>query len=228
VRVLLTRPAAENARIAGMLEPLGAYCLAWPLTRVVPLLERLEVPGGTEALLFTSANAVRAFAAASPVRQLPALCVGHRTADAARADGFADVSSAGGDAADLVRLARESGHRRFLHPRGRDAFDLSVDGAQVEAAAVYTAEPAGPPPAEVAEAFGTGAIDLVTIWSPRNGTILAGWLAAARPPLGGTALLGISEAAIAPLREAGFDRVRAADRPDAGAMVEAVAAAMRQ
>ena len=228
MNVLLTRPAEENARIRAMLAPLGVRCLAWPLTRIVPLTERLEVPEGTEAILFTSANAVRAFAAASPVRGLPVLAVGDRTAAVARAEGFAQVASAGGDAADLARLARASGHRRFLHPRGREAGALAVEGARVEAPAVYAAEPAGPPPEEVADAFAAGALGLVTVWSPRSGAILADWLAAARPPLGGTALLGISEAAVAPLGRAGFARVLVADRPDAVAMAEGVARALRQ
>lgn len=227
MKVLLTRPAEENARIAGMLEPLGASCLAWPLTRIVPLVRRLEVPRGTEAILFTSANAVRAFAAASAVRNLPALCVGDRTAGCARAEGFAEVRSAGGDAADLARLARESGGRRFLHPRGREAGRLALDGATVEAVALYAAEPAGPPPAAVARAFAEGTIDLVTVWSPRNALILRDWLAAAGPPLGRTRLLGISAAAVAPLGQANFAEVLVASRPDAPAMAERVRALLR-
>lgn len=227
MKVLLTRPAGENARIAGMLEPLGAECIEWPLTRIVTLVERLEVPAGLDAILFTSANAVRSFAAASARRDLPVLCVGDRTAGAARAAGFADVSSAAGDAADLARLARISGHRRFLHPRGREARALSLEGAHVEAPVVYAAEPAGPPPAEVADAFAQGTIGLVTAWSPRNALILHDWLAAARPPLARARLLGISDAAIGPLRDAGFRAVLVAARPTAEAVVEQVAKALR-
>jgi uroporphyrinogen-III synthase len=246
--VLLTRPAEENARIAAALEPLGARCLLWPLTRIVPLVRRLAVPEGTEAVLFTSANAVRVFAAASAVRDLPALCVGGRTADCARAAGFARVRSADGDATELARLARESGHRRFFHPRGREAGALALDGGGdggrdgeavglgaradrgivVEALAVYAAEPAGGAPAEVAAAFADGALGVVTIWSPRNAAILRDWLLAVRPPLGATALLGISAAAVESLREAGFGRVVAAARPDAQAMTDGVAALLRQ
>jgi uroporphyrinogen-III synthase len=232
VRILLTRPADENARIAGMLEPLGALCLAWPLTRIVPLVRGLEVPEGTDAILFTSANAVRAFAAASPVRRLPALCVGDRTAACARSEGFAEVRSAGGAAADLARLARESGHRHFLHPRGREAGEIALDGApvgaRVEAVAVYAAEPAGAPPADVAQALAEGSIGLVTVWSPRHAAILRGWIAAAGPPLGATRLLGISAAAVAPLHGAGFAEVLVAARPDASGMAERVGALLRQ
>ncbi len=150
MKVLLTRPAGENERMASELTRLGARCLEWPLTRIVRLVDQLEVPAGTEALLFTSANAVRAFAAASSVRGLPVFAVGDRTAAVAREAGFAQVTSARGDARDLARLARATRWRRFLHPRGREAGELTVEGAAVEAPVVYAAEPAGPPPADVA------------------------------------------------------------------------------
>ncbi len=105
---------------------------------------------------------------------------------------------------------------------------MALDWADVEAPAVYAAEPAGPPPAEVADAFVAGALRLVTVWSPRNAAILGDWLAAARPPLGRTALLGISPAAVAPLRTAGFAEVLVGARPDAGAMADRVVALLRQ
>jgi uroporphyrinogen-III synthase len=228
MKVLLTRPAGENARIARLLAPLGVDCLDWPLTRIVPLVQRLEVPAGTEAILFTSANGVRAFAAACASRDLPVFAVGDRTARDARAAGFAEVTSARGDARDLVRLARATRWRHFLHPRGRDAVPLHVEGAEVEARAVYAAEPAGPPPAEVTEAFARSAIAVVTVWSPRNATILGDWLAGARSPLGATALVGISEAATEPLRGAGFGEVLVAARPNARAMVARVGEIVRR
>ncbi len=230
--VLLTRPPGENAGLGGELARLGATCLEWPLTRIVPLIERLEVPAETEAILFTSANAVRAFAAASPVRDLPVFTVGDRTAAVAREAGFAQVTSARGDARDLARLARATRWRRFLHPRGREAAELDLEGAEegveVRAPIVYAAEPAGPPPAEVAKAFATGALGLVTLWSPRNALILRDWLARARPPLAATRLLGISEAAVAPLRGEGFAEVLVAERPDARSMAERATQALRQ
>jgi uroporphyrinogen-III synthase len=228
MKVLLTRPAGENARLARRVEALGAECLEWPLTRIVALVGRVEVPGGTEAILFTSANAVRAFAAAAPGRDLPVFAVGDRTAAVAREAGFGQVTSARGDARDLVRLARATRWRRFLHPRGREAGALAVEGAEVAARVVYAAEPAGPPPARVAEAFAAGAIGLVTVWSPRNALILRDWLAAAGPPLAATALLGISEAAVEPLRHSGFGEVLVAARPNAGSMLEGLAHVVHQ
>ena len=99
-----------------MLEPLVAIRWREDGARVLaPLLD------GAAGLLFTSANGVRAFAAASPRRDLPALAVGDATAAAARAAGFADVASAGGNVADLALLVRrrlEPEAGALVHSRG--------------------------------------------------------------------------------------------------------------
>ena len=79
-----------------------------PLLRV-EIVPDAELGGGPwAAVLFTSANGVRALAA-HPRRGelvvLPALAVGQASAAAARSAGFTDVTSANGDGGDLARLA---------------------------------------------------------------------------------------------------------------------------
>lgn len=69
-------------------------------------------------LIFTSENGVRAFAQASEHRQLPAFCVGERTALAARAVGLKALS-ANGSADELVEVIRETpATGRYLHIHG--------------------------------------------------------------------------------------------------------------
>lgn len=230
MRVLLTRPLEDSRRVAEALEPDGIACLVWPLTRIVPTMATLRVPPGVGGLLFTSTNGVRAFAALNARRDLPALCVGGRTAEAARRAGFAHVLSADGDARALAALALRSGITAFLHPRGRDgAGDLKdrlvETGRRVAEAVVYEARETGPPPAPVAATLARGAVDLVTVWSPRNAGILARRLPETQAALGRTDLLAISPAAAEPLAAAGFRRVRVAERPDGAAMLAAVRAA---
>ncbi|HET7408691.1 MAG TPA: uroporphyrinogen-III synthase, partial [Paracoccaceae bacterium] len=142
------------------------------------------------------------------------------------------VTSARGDARDLARLARATRWRRFLHPRGREAAwdlagELSAAGLEVAEAVLYAAEPAGPPPADVARALAGGEVDLVTVWSPRNGAILFDWIETHAPRLSATDLLGISSNAVAPLRDAGFRRVAVASRPDAAAMLRWISEALQ-
>lgn len=232
--VLLTRPEPDSRRIAAVLEERGIATLIWPLTRIAALADSYEVPARVEALLFTSSNGVRVFSRICATRDLPAFCVGDRTAALAREARFADVRSAAGDARALADLATGSGCERFLHVRGRDAAgdlagQLSAAGLAVEEVVLYAAEPSGPADSEVCEALASGGIAVVTVWSRRNAEILAAHLAE-HPAwrLDGAVLVAISENALDPLVNTGFGHNIVAERPDAGAMVAAICAALRQ
>lgn len=77
--------------------------LVSPVLRIVPS-EGPALPTDGTLLLFTSVNGVAAWAARSSQRDIPALCVGENTAQAARTLGFA-AQSADGTGADLLKLA---------------------------------------------------------------------------------------------------------------------------
>jgi len=237
MQVLLTRPVEDSRALAETLEARGEAediaPLIWPLTRIVPTVTALKLPFTTGALLFTSANGVRAFAALVDRRDLPALCVGKATARAARKAGFRDCIPAGGDARTLAELARQSGIREFFHPRGRDTAGdlkgwLAETGQRVTEAVLYQAEETGPPPAPVAAALARGTVDLVTIWSRRGAAILARHFsnpgASTEVRLGSTGLLAISPAAAEPLKASGFHHILLAEAPNAAAMLAAIRA----
>lgn len=233
MKVLLTRPARDSTRMAEFLTAAGAECLIWPLTEIVALADEIEIAGDTEALIFTSPNGLRIFATISPRRDFPVLTVGDGTAAAARKAGFQDVTSAEGDAGDLIRLVKRTAWRRLLHLRGREvardlAGALSGEGRQVSEAIIYAAEPTGLPPEEVAQALLGGEVSLVTVWSPRHAAILGEWLATKQPDLDRTDLLGISENAVQPLRRAGFRRIATVSHPDAAAMLRWIYDALRE
>jgi uroporphyrinogen-III synthase len=223
-QVLLTRPLEDSRALAEKLEADSISPLIWPLTRIVPTVMALKLPITTGALLFTSANGVRALAALVERRDLPALCVGEATARVARKAGFRDCFAAGGDARALADLARRSGISDFFHPRGVDAAGdikgwLAETGQQVTEAILYKAEETGPPPAPIAAALARGEVGLVTVWSPRGAKILARHLASAGAALEGSGLLAISPAAAGPLATSGFGRVFVAQAPNAAAML---------
>jgi uroporphyrinogen-III synthase len=76
-----------------------------------------------QALLFTSAAGVRAFASASADRERLVLAVGDASADTARRLGFAAVRSADGDAAALAALVQSALDPRagaLIHFSGAD------------------------------------------------------------------------------------------------------------
>ncbi len=229
MKVLLTRPLDTSRALAEALEDEGIDPMIWPLTRIVPTVAALKLPPNTGGLLFTSANGVRALAALTKRRDLPAFCVGKATAEAARIAGYRDCFAAGGDARALVDLARRSGIREFFHPRGRDAAGdlkgwLAESGQRVTEAVLYQAEKTGPPPAPVAAALARGTVDLVTIWSRRASAILARHLATSGATLDNTGLLAISPAAAEPLEASGFHRILLAETPNAAAMLAAIRA----
>ena len=147
--VLLTRPQADSQRIADKLADRGIASLIWPLTRVRRLAESTTIAEGTDALLFTSANAVRAFAELSGLRDIPAFCVGKRTTQVAQDLGFTKVTNADGDAAALLEIAVASPYRQFHYPRGREtawelAKDIRAQGKQITEETLYGSDPAGP------------------------------------------------------------------------------------
>src|SRR5689334_1378911 len=124
-RVAITRALPEAERSAEKARALGAEAIVAPLLEMKDRAFDADITG-VQALLFTSANGVRASARKITNRAVPALAVGDATARAARDAGFSDVRSAGGDVAALSALANAS-----LNPKAGTLLYLS--GADVAA-----------------------------------------------------------------------------------------------
>jgi uroporphyrinogen-III synthase len=194
---------------------------------VRPISPTPALPAGVGALAVTSANGVRAFAAAYPERGWPVFAVGDATAAAAEAEGFGRVESAGGDVSDLARLL---GARRpegvVLHAAGRDragdlAAELGGSGVAVQTLVLYGTEAAIAMPVDVSAALVERRLDAVVVYSPKAARVLAGLLAE-RPLAERGALLaaGLSPACVQPLAGLGLRDLRAAERPDEAALLE--------
>lgn len=174
--MLITRPTIDAAPVAERLRRAGIDSQIEPLLDIRFYADRCPDLDGVQALLFTSANGVRAFAAATDDRSLPVYAVGDATARAARSLGFECVESAGGDVADLASLAKtrldpDSG--RLLHVAGSAvagdlAGALSEAGFAVERVVLYESRTAKVLSAELAAALDDGALDGVLFFSPRT------------------------------------------------------------
>ncbi|MEO1495226.1 MAG: uroporphyrinogen-III synthase [Pseudomonadota bacterium] len=237
MRVLLTRPRPDSARIAAELAQRGMDSVIWPMMAVQALVDRIDVPPRTDALAFTSANAVQIFADMSDTRAVPALCVGARTAEMAKAAGFADVHSAEGVLEDLAALIVAGGWRQVFHPHGRHvAGDLAgavaPSGATVAGAEIYETRAAPPPDQALVDALLSEKIHVVTLWSFRSAALFAQALRDLPAlDLTGSVALAISENAAKPLVSGAFARIDVAPRPSARGMIAALdglAAALRQ
>ncbi|BBK39666.1 hypothetical protein STAQ_47440 [Allostella sp. ATCC 35155] len=180
MRVLVTRPEADSQAMAAGLAALGIEAIVAPMLRIVPEPKGAEqLPAaleGVRALLFTSANGVAAFAALHARRDWPVLAVGPATEAAARDAGFAEVHSADGDQAALVRLVAERfepGPQPLLHASGEAvagdlAAALAERGFAVRRVVLYRAEPVGEIPAAARAALTEGTLDGVLLFSPRT------------------------------------------------------------
>lgn len=180
MKALVTRPVENAVTVAAALRARGIEPLVAPLFDIEPEPDgaaRLRgALAGVQAVLFTSANGVRAFAQASDRFELPAYCVGDASAAAARIAGFRAVASAAGDVADLValvvsRLAPNNG--ALLYAAGRDtagALDAALEakGYSLRHIVLYRAVAAQALAPEVAAALRRGEVRLALFFSPRS------------------------------------------------------------
>jgi uroporphyrinogen-III synthase len=229
MRLLVTRPEPDGERTAAKLRGLGHTVMLAPLLHVEAV--EADLDGAWDALALTSVNALRAVAdhpALQRLRPGPVYTVGGRSADAAFAQGFANVVSADGDLADLVRLMKTHLHRgaRVLYLAGEDrsgdlAAELAPAGIDVATRVVYRAGVASRFPADVRDALAAGSVDGVLHFSRRT----------AATYLGCAANAGATERALAPvqyclsrqvtepLMAAGARRVRVASEPTEAALI---------
>jgi uroporphyrinogen-III synthase len=237
VRLLLTRPEADAERTAAALRVRGHTVAIAPLLRIEPVTDAEIGAGPWAAILVTSANAARAIAAherLAELQALPVLAVGERSAQAMRAVGFADVSSAEGAAGDLTRLAAERRKRGepLLYLAGADrsgdiAADLAAQNFLVRTAVVYRAVPVNVVPPTAAEAL-TGAIDGVLHFSRRSAETYVNVTRDAglsEPALKKPVHFCLSAQVAEPLAQAGAVDIRIAGEPTEAAMLALITAA---
>ncbi|SMH57236.1 uroporphyrinogen-III synthase [Azospirillum agricola] len=175
-RLLVTRPMEDAEPLVRRLDGLGFACSVEPMLSLVwldgPELDLADV----QALLFTSANGVRAYTRRTTRRDRPVYAVGDATATAARAAGFAAVESASGDVyalAGLVRARLDPKHGTLLHVAGsKVAGDLAglLGGAgfTLHRSVLYDAVPADRLSEGTAAIFRTSDLDGVLFFSPRT------------------------------------------------------------
>ena len=221
--IVLTRPAASSARFARRLGPQlqgRAAVLIAPVLSIVAKGKQGDF-SQFQTLIFTSQNGVEALADAGALNGRLAYCVGDRTAEAARAKGFAAVSAGGNANALVLRILEDCPpgpwvHFAGAHRLGDVARRLTRAGHPTDVVELYRQEPH--PLSEEAKAALRGAGGILPVFSPRSAALLAEALPSdAREP----AIVAISPAAA----EAwdGPARARAiADRPDADSMIQAI------
>jgi uroporphyrinogen-III synthase len=228
MRALVTRPREEAQALASALAARGVDALIEPMMQIDFRGASVDL-AGVQAVLCTSANGVRAVARASGERGVPLFAVGDATAARARAEGFVRVESAGGDVADLVRLAAQllcPRDGRLLHVSGSAvagdlAGELRGRGFDVERSVLYDARPVASLSLAATNALGAGEIDVALFFSPRTSAIfvqLAERADVSEDCRTATAL-SISAAADEPLAAVPWRKRHVAERPDQPALL---------
>lgn len=236
MRALITRPREDCEALAAQLAARGIVPVIEPLLSIrvtadgarglAPLLD------GAQAVLFTSANGARAFAAASTRRDLSVFAVGDASGAAARAAGFAAVESAQGNVADLAalvcrRLAPERGalvHAAASAVAGDLAGSLEAQGFTVRRAVLYDAAAASELTRETVGLIAAGGITLALFFSPRTAEC---FVRLARVSELGEACqaiiaLALSPAVAAAVGEFRWRAVRVAAAPNEAALLDAL------
>jgi uroporphyrinogen-III synthase len=235
-RVLVTRPEPEAARLADALKARGVEAVIEPLLTIEFAADGAAILAallpGTQAVLFTSANGVRALAAATSERGLPAFAVGDRTAAAARDAGFASVTSAGGSIEDLARLILDRlrpGVGPLLHAAGSAvagdlAARLAPHGFALRRAVLYEARPATALSAATQAALRAGGLWGALFFSPRTAATFVSLAAAAglADRCGQMIALALSPAVATALGGIAWREIRVADTPEEAALLSAL------
>lgn len=142
--VVITRPSEDAYDYAGELAREGFKCFVEPMLEIERQAFEINALSRYQALLFTSANAVRIFCDAAfnlegvraeDVRAMPLFVVGKYTAKIAAEKGFKHIKDAKGTGDDLVALVASEATDTatpLLHVRGKHiARPLDVLLAQV-------------------------------------------------------------------------------------------------
>ena len=179
MHVLVTRSIQDAEPLLARLRERGIEATAEPLLEIeFKTGVRVDL-NDVQAVVATSANGVRAFAAASDRRDVGLFAVGDATAETAKEAGFAHVESAGGDVADLAaliaqRLDPAGGavlHIAATELAGDLGGDLKARGFVYRRTVLYEARPATHLTPETIAAIRDGRIDGVMLYSPRTADI---------------------------------------------------------
>jgi len=241
MKALVTRPREDAAGLVAALtargiEPLLEPLLTIALTPDASATLAAALPGA-QAVLFTSANGVRAFASVSSQCDLPAFAVGDATARAARAAGFGRIESAGGDVHALAALAARrldpaAGpliHAAASAVAGDLAGDLTRARFTVRRLRLYEAVAATRLSAESCSAIIAGAVACAIFFSPRTAETFVTLACAAGigSHAATIAAVALSPAVVAALGPLTWRRIEIAAEPNETALLAALDRALQ-
>lgn len=232
MRLLVTRPESEAHATAKMLRSAGHEVLVEPMLIVQPVRDVALPLDGVDALIVTSANALRALEHHPEIDRLMALplfAVGTATGELATRMGFRSVTAGPGTVGELMAVIQGAvaPKRTLLHLAGDVlAADLETPlvrtGLALRSAVVYRTTEQNRLSAAAEAALRSGGVDGVILMSPRTARVFAALCRAAGLTLDGVAHYCLSEACAQSL---GPDarNIRIAATPELSALLKLIA-----
>ncbi len=230
LRVLVTRPQPAADRTAAALRAAGHDPVVAPVMRIRPTETPLPDLTAVQAVICTSANAVRVLSERTNARDVPLFAVGAETAREAHAQGFETVMAGPGDARGLARLVEAEARPEngpLLHLHGAViALDIAEALAQkgflVASQVLYEAVAEDALPAAVRSALVSG-LDAVLLFSARSARVLIALIEAAGETDACRTLHAVCMSeAVAEAARRRFEHVTIADHPTLAAMLAAL------
>jgi uroporphyrinogen-III synthase len=211
--IAVLRPEPGNRVTAAAIEAAGRNAIRLPLFAARPLEWDAPDPTEFDALILTSANAVRhGGAGLDRLIALPVHAVGQVTGEAARRFGFNVITNGDSGAATLLERAEAAGVRRALHLAGRER-TLEPGGIVAEIITVYASDPLPMP--DAARLGGSVTLVQSTRAAARLGEIVE--------DRSNIALVAISQA-VAEAAGPGWERIVVPRTPSSEAMIDAALA----
>ena len=190
--VLICRPQPGAEATAKRACSLGLRPLIYALSKIQPLEWVAPDPGLFDAVMITSANAVRHGGdVLSHYHSLPLFAVGQATAQAAAEAGFSDIYVGNEGAQALIHHIHSTNYKNILHLCGAAVSPYAFSQLRVEQVAVYHAMDTGN-----AQGLADLLVDrpVILVHSPRMGDRLAGLIA--EPHRSSLCIAAISTAAL--------------------------------
>lgn len=226
MKLLIIRPQPGNDASASRARDAGFDPIQLPFFEVRPRVWQASDPAQFDALLITSANAVRhAGDDLSAYRGLPAHTVGQNTADAVSASGLKLASVGQNGVQEALRAAILAGHHHLLWLAGEDQTDFDAPpGMQIETQITYSSEPVELP---VDTTDIIASVDIVVLHSARAARRFAELVYSSRLSLEDIWIAAFSSA-IAQAAGPGWRGIAIAERPDDQALLSAAHTLVKQ
>ena len=215
-RLAVLRPEPGNSATCAGVGAAGYEAIALPLFQIVARAWTPPDPRDFDALILTSANAVRhAGDMLGRYANLPTYAVGAATARAATAAGLRVVAIGADNAASLLDEASATGVYRALH-LGGVATTITTGGVVAESIAVYAGDPVDVPPEALTRLVGATAL----LHSTRAAERLAALVPVQSPNRACIALAAISPGVAAAAGD-GWARIAIAAHPNDDSLIAA-------